>query len=474
MLWIGERTRQLDGAHVEFLRGVGNPIGCKVGPTDDPPSVLELCEALNPDRDPRPAHADQPDGRRPRRGRACGRCCGPSPTPATRSCGPATRCTATPSPRPSGRKTRHFDDIVREIAGFVRAAPRRGHVAGRHPRRAHRRQRHRVPRRRRRAVRHRPRPPLRDDVRPPAQRPPEPRPGVPRRRADHRPPRLTADRCGRSQLVADVAGRQRRGGRRRAPTARSSATIGDRRPPVPAGVADQAARRRGRCCRRRGGHRSASTTRSASRAARCATCSPTPAGTRSTGAEPIAQPERRRIYSNTGIELAAAAVERRAGMPFADYLARGGARAARHGRRRAGRLAGPRRCAARSPTWPASSPSCSGRRCCRRGDGCGGRHDRSSRSWPVSFRAWGASIRARGDWASRSVATSRRTGPGTTNSPCHVRPLRRRRHDDVGRPAAGCALVALTDRPFDDWPSRRCARGRSCPTPSSPMVTARR
>ena len=35
MLWIGERTRQLDGAHVEFLRGVGNPIGCKLGPTAD-------------------------------------------------------------------------------------------------------------------------------------------------------------------------------------------------------------------------------------------------------------------------------------------------------------------------------------------------------------------------------------------------------------------------------------------------------
>ena len=35
MLWIGERTRQLDGAHVEFLRGVGNPLGCKIGPTVD-------------------------------------------------------------------------------------------------------------------------------------------------------------------------------------------------------------------------------------------------------------------------------------------------------------------------------------------------------------------------------------------------------------------------------------------------------
>ena len=53
MLWIGERTRELDGAHVEFLRGVGNPIGCKVGPTHRPAtSVLELCEALNPARIP--------------------------------------------------------------------------------------------------------------------------------------------------------------------------------------------------------------------------------------------------------------------------------------------------------------------------------------------------------------------------------------------------------------------------------------
>src|SRR3546814_12274229 len=52
MLWIGERTRQLDGAHVEFLRGVGNPVGCKVGPTVTADEVLALCEALNPDRIP--------------------------------------------------------------------------------------------------------------------------------------------------------------------------------------------------------------------------------------------------------------------------------------------------------------------------------------------------------------------------------------------------------------------------------------
>lgn len=51
MLWIGERTRQLDGAHVEFLRGVGNPIGVKVGPTMSSDDLLALCEVLNPDNE---------------------------------------------------------------------------------------------------------------------------------------------------------------------------------------------------------------------------------------------------------------------------------------------------------------------------------------------------------------------------------------------------------------------------------------
>ncbi|MDT7953767.1 MAG: 3-deoxy-7-phosphoheptulonate synthase class II, partial [Acetobacteraceae bacterium] len=46
-LWIGDRTRQLDGAHVEFLRGVKNPIGLKVGPTTDADDLLRLIERLN-------------------------------------------------------------------------------------------------------------------------------------------------------------------------------------------------------------------------------------------------------------------------------------------------------------------------------------------------------------------------------------------------------------------------------------------
>ena len=48
MLWLGDRTRQIDHAHVEFLSGVENPIGIKVGPTTDPDDLISLLEKLNP------------------------------------------------------------------------------------------------------------------------------------------------------------------------------------------------------------------------------------------------------------------------------------------------------------------------------------------------------------------------------------------------------------------------------------------
>ncbi len=51
MLWIGERTRQLDGAHVEFFRGVHNPIGVKIGPNHDLDNVKALVRALNPENE---------------------------------------------------------------------------------------------------------------------------------------------------------------------------------------------------------------------------------------------------------------------------------------------------------------------------------------------------------------------------------------------------------------------------------------
>jgi len=52
MLWIGDRTRQLDGAHVEFMRGIENPIGVKVGPSMAPDELIRLIDILNPDNDP--------------------------------------------------------------------------------------------------------------------------------------------------------------------------------------------------------------------------------------------------------------------------------------------------------------------------------------------------------------------------------------------------------------------------------------
>ncbi len=52
LLWIGERTRQLDGAHAEFMRGIANPIGCKVGPTMEPDELVRLIDLLNPKNEP--------------------------------------------------------------------------------------------------------------------------------------------------------------------------------------------------------------------------------------------------------------------------------------------------------------------------------------------------------------------------------------------------------------------------------------
>ncbi|MEY2779760.1 MAG: hypothetical protein RL623_940, partial [Actinomycetota bacterium] len=111
MLWIGERTRQLDGAHVEFLRGVGNPIGCKIGKTTDVDYVLTLCETLNPARIPgrltlisRMGANDVEEALRPllRAVRDAGH-------PVVWACDPMHGNTYS---APNGRKTRHLEDIV--------------------------------------------------------------------------------------------------------------------------------------------------------------------------------------------------------------------------------------------------------------------------------------------------------------------------------------------------------------------------
>jgi len=120
MLWIGERTRQLDGAHIEFLRGVGNPLGCKIGPSTTVDFVLELCQALNPARVPgrltlisRMGADKVEDALRPLL-----RAVRDSGHPVVWACDPMHGNTFTSA---GGRKTRHFDDIIREIAGFVNA-----------------------------------------------------------------------------------------------------------------------------------------------------------------------------------------------------------------------------------------------------------------------------------------------------------------------------------------------------------------
>ena len=120
MLWIGERTRQLDGAHIEFLRGVGNPIGCKIGPSASPEWVIELCEKLNPAQIPgrltlisRMGADKVEDSLRPLL-----KAVRDSGHPVVWACDPMHGNTIT---APNGRKTRQFEDIVNEIAGFVRA-----------------------------------------------------------------------------------------------------------------------------------------------------------------------------------------------------------------------------------------------------------------------------------------------------------------------------------------------------------------
>ncbi|MEJ7798949.1 MAG: 3-deoxy-7-phosphoheptulonate synthase class II [Ilumatobacter sp.] len=120
MLWIGERTRELDGAHVEFLRGVGNPIGCKVGPTMTGDELIKLCELVNPARIPGKLTlitrmgADQIEERL----RPLLRAIKDSSEPVVWACDPMHGNTYTSE---SGRKTRDFESIIREIEGFVRA-----------------------------------------------------------------------------------------------------------------------------------------------------------------------------------------------------------------------------------------------------------------------------------------------------------------------------------------------------------------
>jgi len=117
MLWIGERTRNLDGAHVEFLRGVNNPLGCKIGPTASPGEVIELCVALNPDQIPGRLTLITRMGKESIGDILPGivRSVTDAGHPVVWQCDPMHGNTYS---TPEGYKTRHFDDIVSEVDNF--------------------------------------------------------------------------------------------------------------------------------------------------------------------------------------------------------------------------------------------------------------------------------------------------------------------------------------------------------------------
>ncbi|HEY8215772.1 MAG TPA: 3-deoxy-7-phosphoheptulonate synthase class II, partial [Acidimicrobiia bacterium] len=120
LLWIGERTRRIDGAHVEFLSGVHNPVAVKLGPTATAEETVALCERLDPRRAPgrlvlfsrmgadHVAEALPPLLRAVKlRGH-----------PVVWACDPMHGNTFQ---HESGVKTRRFDDIMREVHGFFAA-----------------------------------------------------------------------------------------------------------------------------------------------------------------------------------------------------------------------------------------------------------------------------------------------------------------------------------------------------------------
>jgi 3-deoxy-7-phosphoheptulonate synthase len=123
MLWVGERTRDPRGAHVEFFSGVHNPLGVKVGPTATADDVLELCERLNPGRVPgrltlvARMGAEQVYELLPPLLQAVRE----AEHPVVWACDPMH---ANVFKTESGVKTRRFDAIMGEIEGFFAACRR--------------------------------------------------------------------------------------------------------------------------------------------------------------------------------------------------------------------------------------------------------------------------------------------------------------------------------------------------------------
>jgi 3-deoxy-7-phosphoheptulonate synthase len=116
-LWVGERTRDIDGAHIDFVSRIANPIGVKLGPGTSPDEAVELCEKLNPDNVP---------GRLTlisRMGNHRVRDVLPSIVAKVTAAGAKVVWQCDPMhgnthESSNGYKTRHFDRIVDEVLGY--------------------------------------------------------------------------------------------------------------------------------------------------------------------------------------------------------------------------------------------------------------------------------------------------------------------------------------------------------------------
>lgn len=128
-LWIGERTRQLDGAHVDLLSRIRNPLGVKLGPTTSPDDALALIDRLDPDREP---------GRLTfitRMGASRVREVLPGLVKAVVGAGAQVVWVCDPMhgntfESDSGYKTRRFDDVMDEVRGFFEVHQGLGTVPG--------------------------------------------------------------------------------------------------------------------------------------------------------------------------------------------------------------------------------------------------------------------------------------------------------------------------------------------------------
>ncbi len=125
LVWCGERTRQLDGAHLHFLSGINNPVAAKVGPNASPEELVAMCDILDPQRKPgrltliSRMGANRVADALP----ALQEAVRASGHPVVWTCDPMHGNTFTSE---GGRKTRHFDHVLSEISGFFSACRQTG------------------------------------------------------------------------------------------------------------------------------------------------------------------------------------------------------------------------------------------------------------------------------------------------------------------------------------------------------------